>query len=68
MDALTDEALAARLALGDPAPMAILVQRYRRRVFAIHHRATGNREDAEELFQETRCLLRATTLRVQTCT
>ena len=50
---LSDEALMARLALGETGVLSLLVSRNRRRVFAVLLRATGRRDDAEDLFQET---------------
>jgi RNA polymerase sigma-70 factor (ECF subfamily) len=52
-EALTDEAIVARLAVGDTREFPVLVDRYRKRVFAVLLRATGRRQDAEDLFQET---------------
>jgi RNA polymerase sigma-70 factor (ECF subfamily) len=52
-EGLSDEAIVARLAVGDTREFSILVGRYRKRVFAVLLRATGRRQDAEDLFQET---------------
>ena len=50
---LTDEAIVARLAVGDTRAFSSLVDRYRRRVYAVLVRATGRPEEADDLFQET---------------
>ncbi|MDB4957368.1 MAG: polymerase subunit sigma-70 [Myxococcales bacterium] len=50
---LTDEAIVARLAVGDTGDFPVLVTRYRRRVYALLFRATGRSQDADDLFQET---------------
>jgi RNA polymerase sigma-70 factor (ECF subfamily) len=53
MDSLSDEALMARVAVGQTDALNILVPRYRSRVYAVLLRATGTPADAEDLFQET---------------
>lgn len=50
---LTDEAIVARLAVGDTVAFPVLVTRYRSRVYAVLMRATGRSQEAEDLFQET---------------
>jgi RNA polymerase sigma-70 factor (ECF subfamily) len=50
---LTDEAIVARLAVGDTRAFPVLVDRYRRRVYGVLVRATGRFQDADDLFQET---------------
>src|SRR3954453_22506287 len=50
---LTDEAIVARLAVGDTVAFPMLVTRYRGRVYAVLVRATGRPQDADDLFQET---------------
>jgi RNA polymerase sigma-70 factor (ECF subfamily) len=50
---LTDEAIVARLAVGDTRAFPELVERYRRRIFAVLVRATGRVDEAEDLFQDT---------------
>lgn len=52
-DQLTDEAIVARLAVGNTEAFSVLVARYRRRVYAVLVRATGRPQDADDLFQET---------------
>jgi RNA polymerase sigma-70 factor (ECF subfamily) len=49
---LTDEGLAARLALGEAAALSILVQRHGRQIAGMLYRATGNQADTDDLFQE----------------
>ncbi len=52
--AVDDEpALVERVRRGDPAAFDALVTRYMRRAFAVAYRLLGNREDAEDLVQET---------------
>jgi RNA polymerase sigma-70 factor (ECF subfamily) len=53
LEELADEAIVARLAVGDTRAFPILVTRYRRRVYAVLVRATGRAQDADDLFQET---------------
>ena len=48
-----DPALVERVRRGDPAAFDALVTRYMRRAFAVAYRLLGNREDAEDLVQET---------------
>lgn len=49
-----DEAgLVERVRRGDPGAFDALVSRYMRRAFAVAYRLLGNREDAEDLVQET---------------
>ena len=50
---LTDEAIVARIAVGDTRAFPELVARYRRRVYAVLVRATGRPQEADDLFQET---------------
>ena len=50
---LTDEAIVARIAVGDTRAFPVLVTRYRRRVYAVLVRATGRPQEADDLFQET---------------
>lgn len=50
---LTDEAIVARLAVGDTRAFPSLVERYRRRVYAVLVRSTGRPGEADDLFQET---------------
>lgn len=50
---ISDEAIVARLAVGETREFPVLVERYRRRVYAVLVRATGRRQDADDLFQET---------------
>jgi len=50
---LSDEAIVARIAVGDTRAFPVLVARYRRRVYAVLVRATGRPQDADDLFQET---------------
>jgi len=53
LETLSDEALTSRLALGQTDVLSLLIARHRRRIFAVLMRATGRRDDAEDLFQET---------------
>ncbi|HEU0299379.1 MAG TPA: sigma-70 family RNA polymerase sigma factor [Longimicrobium sp.] len=48
-----EPALVERVRRGDPAAFDALVTRYLRRAFAVAYRLLGNREDAEDLVQET---------------
>lgn len=45
--------LVERVRRGDPGAFDSLVSRYMRRAFAVAYRLLGNREDAEDLVQET---------------
>jgi RNA polymerase sigma-70 factor (ECF subfamily) len=48
-----EPALVERVRRGEPAAFDSLVSRYMRRAFAVSYRLLGNREDAEDLVQET---------------
>jgi RNA polymerase sigma-70 factor, ECF subfamily len=48
-----EAALVERVRRGDAAAFDSLVSRYMRRAFAVAYRLLGNREDAEDLVQET---------------
>jgi RNA polymerase sigma-70 factor (ECF subfamily) len=48
-----EPALVERVRRGEPAAFDALVSRYMRRAFAVSYRLLGNREDAEDLVQET---------------
>lgn len=48
----TDEQLVERCRNGEPGAYALLVDRYRTRIFSLILRMVGNREDAEDLAQE----------------
>ena len=48
-----EPALVERVRRGEPAAFDALVTRYMRRAFAVGYRLLGNREDAEDLVQET---------------
>jgi RNA polymerase sigma-70 factor (ECF subfamily) len=48
-----EPALVERVRRGDPAAFDALVSRYMRRAFAVAYRLLGNREDAEDLVQDT---------------
>jgi RNA polymerase sigma-70 factor, ECF subfamily len=48
-----EPALVERVRRGEPAAFDTLVSRYMRRAFAVSYRLLGNREDAEDLVQET---------------
>jgi RNA polymerase sigma-70 factor (ECF subfamily) len=52
-DASSDEELARRLFQGDDVAATALFERYRRPLFGLLYRLTGNAADADELFQET---------------
>jgi RNA polymerase sigma-70 factor, ECF subfamily len=52
-DSSSDEELAKRLFAGDEHAAEILIERYRRPLFGLLYRLTGNAADAEELFQDT---------------
>jgi RNA polymerase sigma-70 factor (ECF subfamily) len=52
-EAAEEAALAERVRRGDPAAFDALVVRYMRRAFAVAYRLMGQREDAEDLVQET---------------
>lgn len=52
-EAAADEDLARRLFEGDDRAAKALLERYRRPLFGLLYRLTGNAADAEELFQET---------------
>jgi RNA polymerase sigma-70 factor, ECF subfamily len=54
-DAVADDepALVERVRRGEPAAFDALVTRYMRRAFGVAYRLLGNREDAEDLVQET---------------
>jgi RNA polymerase sigma-70 factor, ECF subfamily len=49
----TDEELVERVRVGDPDAFDTLVTRHLGRAFRIAHRLMGNREDAEDLVQES---------------
>jgi RNA polymerase sigma-70 factor (ECF subfamily) len=48
-----EAALVENVRRGDPGAFDALVSRYMRRAFAVSYRLLGNREDAEDLVQET---------------
>lgn len=48
----TDESLVARCRAGDTEAFAVLVDRYRRRIFSLVLRMVGNWDDAQDLAQE----------------
>jgi RNA polymerase sigma-70 factor (ECF subfamily) len=48
-----EPALVEKVCRGEPAAFDALVSRYMRRAFAVSYRLLGNREDAEDLVQET---------------
>jgi RNA polymerase sigma-70 factor (ECF subfamily) len=48
-----EPALVEKVRRGEPAAFDSLVSRYMRRAFAVSYRLLGNREDAENLVQET---------------
>jgi RNA polymerase sigma-70 factor, ECF subfamily len=48
-----EHGLVERVRRGDPGAFDALVSRYMRRAFAVAYRLLGNREDAEDLVQET---------------
>jgi RNA polymerase sigma-70 factor (ECF subfamily) len=48
-----ESALVERVRRGEPAAFDSLVSQYMRRAFAVSYRLLGNREDAEDLVQET---------------
>ncbi|WP_373046456.1 RNA polymerase sigma factor [Vulgatibacter sp.] len=48
----SDETLCRAVARGDEAALACLVERHRRRVYALLLRSTGSSADADDLFQE----------------
>jgi len=50
---MTDEQLMQRFASGDHDAFDTLVERYKRPLFTVIYRMTGNRADAEDIFQET---------------
>ena len=50
---LSDEALVARLAVGDTSRFSTLVERHRQRLYAVLVRVTGRPQEADDLFQET---------------
>jgi RNA polymerase sigma-70 factor (ECF subfamily) len=52
-EAAEEAALVERVRRGDPAAFDGLVTRYMRRAFAVAYRLMGQREDAEDLVQET---------------
>jgi RNA polymerase sigma-70 factor (ECF subfamily) len=49
----TERELVERVRRGDPGAFDSLVSQYMRRAFAVAYRLLGNREDAEDLVQET---------------
>jgi RNA polymerase sigma-70 factor (ECF subfamily) len=49
----TDDALILRVQQGDQEAFDALVRRYLQRAYAVAHRVSGNREDAEDLVQES---------------
>ena len=49
----TDDLLVGRTIVGDTAAFAILVERYKRPVYALAYRLLGNATDAEDAAQET---------------
>lgn len=51
-DVVSDEELARRMRQGDEAAWDILVRRYKRPIFGLCWRSTGNTADAEEMTQE----------------
>jgi hypothetical protein len=53
-DVLIDELLVERAKNGDSHAFEILIQRYDRKIFHAVLRITANREDAEDVMQETR--------------
>ncbi len=53
MDKQSDGALVAAVKCGDTQAFEELVLRYKRRVFAIAQRITNNREDAEDVVQDS---------------
>ncbi len=53
MKDLTDQALIQHCIQGDLTAFEHLVSRYEARVFAVAYRLTGNRQDGEDLAQET---------------
>jgi RNA polymerase sigma factor (sigma-70 family) len=52
-DAAAEAALVERVRAGDPAAFDALVTAYMRRAFSVAYRLMGQREDAEDLVQET---------------
>ena len=53
MDELSDEALMARVAMGESWALEALVHRYRHRVYGVLLRGVGRTAEADDLFQET---------------
>lgn len=51
-DRRTDEALCVAVARGDEEALRVLLERYRRRTYAILARSVPSRADADDLFQE----------------
>lgn len=49
----TDDALVARILAGDTTVFVLLVERYKRPVYALAYRLLGNATDAEDAAQET---------------
>jgi RNA polymerase sigma-70 factor (ECF subfamily) len=49
----SDEALVARVAVGDSMALEHLIRRYRKRVYGVLMRGVGRSADADDLFQET---------------
>src|SRR5215472_4457737 len=50
---VTDAAVVAQVLAGDRDAFRVLVDRYSRSIFRVAYRMTGNRQDAEEIVQET---------------
>ena len=53
MQHIKDTELMMRVKAGDQSAFKILVERYQRRVINVVYRLLGNREDAEDVAQET---------------
>src|SRR5215468_4009887 len=49
----TDAAVVAQVLAGDQDAFRVLVGRYSRSIYRVAYRLTGNRQDAEEIVQET---------------
>ena len=50
---VTDAAVVAQVLAGDRDAFRVLVERHSRGIFRVAYRMTGNRQDAEEIVQET---------------
>ena len=50
---VTDAAVVAQVLAGDRDAFRVLVERHSRSIFRVAYRMTGNRQDAEEIVQET---------------